>query len=464
MRAILFALSEDNAREAMLALARDKKIEIAAWLGTDKGHGVIDYDYGVLTREEIQKEIAMSCPPAVYDSVYGGLYRFLDMAYRNGTRPIYEYVNLFNLWLSFYYGLFQKKKPDVLIFSDIPHFGVDSIAKDLANAMGIPVVMVQQALGQDMFFAFSNIEDIGIYESLANREEVEIELKKEFEKDLFYMKNTNVVVPRSSEKGSGKERLKKLWKKIQHNRGRIYTKGRLFALRKAGGYFSTKEERLASLLEAKRMFGKCSVDLTENFVYFPLHLQPELTTSALGGKFCDQILAIERLREFIPEDWKIYVKENPKQSYYMRGELFFRRLNNIKNVEYVPRSVNTYDLIRGAKFVATITGTAGWEAVSGGKPVLVFGLAWYRSLPGVFEYRHCKYNAEEIANFSIDHEAVSAAYNALLSKAYPGIIECGHEKALEIYSERENHKKIYDSMEKILAKVAEMLPNYGGGQ
>ena len=59
---------------------------------------------------------------------------------------------------------------------------------------------------------------------------------------------------------------------------------------------------------------------------------------------------------------------------------------------------------------------------------------------------------------------MSAAYNALLSKAYPGIIECGHEKALEIYSERENHKKIYDSMEKILAKVAEMLPNYGGGQ
>ena len=37
-------------------------------------------------------------------------------------------------------------------------------------------------------------------------------------------------------------------------------------------------------------------DLRQDFVYFPLQLQPEMTTSALGGRFRDQAYAIERLQ------------------------------------------------------------------------------------------------------------------------------------------------------------------------
>lgn len=92
------------------------------------------------------------------------------------------------------------------------------------------------------------------------------------------------------------------------------------------------------------------------------------------------------MRRIIPNDWAIYIKENPLQTYAWRDKYFYQRMTSIPNIRLISSEINTYDLIDKCKFVATITGTAGFEAVSGGKPVLVFGLAWYRCLPGVSIY------------------------------------------------------------------------------
>lgn len=70
----------------------------------------------------------------------------------------------------------------------------------------------------------------------------------------------------------------------------------------------------------------------EKYVYFPLHLQPEMTTSTLGKEYNDQILAIERVARIIPEDWYIYVKENPLQTNAYRDKYFYKRLQGIKKL------------------------------------------------------------------------------------------------------------------------------------
>ena len=46
-------------------------------------------------------------------------------------------------------------------------------------------------------------------------------------------------------------------------------------------------------------------DKKRKYVYFPLHVQPEMTTDTLGGIYEDQLLALERLDRILPDDWCI---------------------------------------------------------------------------------------------------------------------------------------------------------------
>ena len=451
LNAVVFALYKDNARDAMLRLQQDKIFNIVEWLGViQESKGVATIDYGDLQCVDKLKKYSHNCPKDIYDKVYERLYVFLDMSYRNGDLPIYEYVNMFNLWVNYYYGMFKTQKVDVLIFSDNPHFGVDSIAKDVADAMGIKTVMFMQSLYTNHFFAFSNVDDIGVFDTLPNDDHVAVDLEQKYEKDLSYMKNIKIFDPHKNEKantaGSG------LISKIKKHRNNLVAKTKAKIYGELAKKYRVSYANVVYHEAYSKALTNADIDLNKKFVYFPLHMQPEMTTSVLGKEYCDQMLAIERLAEFIPDDWMIYVKENPKQSYYMRERLFFTRVSMQKKVRFVGREYNTYDLIKNSQFVATIAGTAGWEAISGGKNVLVFGLAWYRKLPGVFEYKD-NHSLDDIMDFEIDHEELNNAYNQLISKSYIGVLECGAERNVPDYSSEKNNEYIYSAMKKILSKI-----------
>jgi len=187
-------------------------------------------------------------------------------------------------------------------------------------------------------------------------------------------------------------------------------------------------------------------NLPENFVYFPLHLQPELTTNMLGGNYSDQLDAIEDLLKIIPNNWKIICKENPKQGHEERGRNFYNRLLSLKNVIYASKDSNTYMLIENCKFSASITGTVGWESITGLKPTLIFGHAWYRSLPGVVSYREGM-TVNEIINTKIDKTKLQKKYNILMSKAHHGIMDSVYTQIYKNYSPQKNVEALYQFLD-----------------
>jgi len=148
----------------------------------------------------------------------------------------------------------------------------------------------------------------------------------------------------------------------------------------------------------------------------------------------------------------VYVKENPKQREEQRGELFFKRLMILHNVVLISPNADTYSLIYNCRFVATISGTAGWEAISAGKCVLVFGKAWYRKLPGVFEY-HESIKVEDIASHSFDHETLEREYNRLLQKTVPGVVDDDYEVLVRDYTHETNAEILASSIETVIDKL-----------
>ncbi|WP_037353037.1 hypothetical protein [Selenomonas sp. FC4001] len=157
-----------------------------------------------------------------------------------------------------------------------------------------------------------------------------------------------------------------------------------------------------------------AVDYKKKYVYVALHMQPENTSSPLGGIFVDQALMIEMLSYHLPQGWILYVKEHPSQveesfrlatSY--RALRFYERIKACPNVEFVPLQENTYDLISNAKAVATLTGTAGLEAITQGIPCFMFGYSYVQYAPNVFHIKNnedCKKAFETIGNDCIDKD------------------------------------------------------------
>jgi hypothetical protein len=136
-----------------------------------------------------------------------------------------------------------------------------------------------------------------------------------------------------------------------------------------------------------------AADLTQPFVYVPLHIQPERSTNPIGGIFDDQHLMVGLISAVLPSGWRIYVKEHPSQfalqfaSERGRWTSLYEDLMSIRNVSLVRRDTPSFDLIDNTRAVATITGTSAWEGIVRRIPALVFGEPWYKGCPGSYTIR-----------------------------------------------------------------------------
>lgn len=112
----------------------------------------------------------------------------------------------------------------------------------------------------------------------------------------------------------------------------------------------------------------------EKFVYFPLHMQPEHTTSVVTPFFTDQISLIRNIARSLPVNYFLYVKDHPSMGTmrYWRERKYYEKILDIPNVRLIHPEVNSLSLNKMSQIVFTINGSASTEAILLKKQVIVF--------------------------------------------------------------------------------------------
>lgn len=124
-------------------------------------------------------------------------------------------------------------------------------------------------------------------------------------------------------------------------------------------------------------------DDTKEYVFYPLHFEPEATLSYFVDPYVDQSVVIETIARALKTNQVLIVKEHPQQL----GALFEKKYQLIKkrnsNILYLSGEITSEEVSRHTSLLVTLTGTAGWEAYIRKKRVIVLGNVFYDKFHGV---------------------------------------------------------------------------------
>jgi len=307
---------------------------------------------------------------------------------RYGDRNVYERKHVYYSMLAYWNFVLETYKPDAVIFATIPHSVYNYILYELARERGILTPCFEDTwiagrllFYQDFWHGSDEFRRALAQSKGAKLSDLPIDLREYYERFT---------------KSEEQPAYMTLQKRTSTGFGKLLHRMRIAAKNLASGrtlLILWEHARLAFSENLSKEYSRfvSQVDGDEPFVYFPLHMQPERTTCPQGGVYNDQILIAETVAAALPEGWSLLVKEHPSQ-WWIRDKTrysnarfrgYYERLARIPRVKLVPTFTNTFSLTRKSKAVVTVMGTAGWEALLRGVPVLIFGYPWYRDCGGV---------------------------------------------------------------------------------
>lgn len=154
-------------------------------------------------------------------------------------------------------------------------------------------------------------------------------------------------------------------------------KGTKGVYRQRSGYSILKDniKKFFSIHYMLRFQKRKTVDNTigdAKFLYFPLHVDPEMSTMVLADKLTDQVAVIERISKSMPAGYKLLVKEHIP-CIGMRPKGFYDRINSLPDVHLLSPFNDNFELLKKSILTVTMTGSAAWEAMKMGKTPLVLG-------------------------------------------------------------------------------------------
>lgn len=127
-----------------------------------------------------------------------------------------------------------------------------------------------------------------------------------------------------------------------------------------------------------------TLDVTQPFVYYPLHYEPERILLVDARFYDNQISVISNISKSLPVGYSLFVKEHPMmKTVGWRSTLYYKTIMNLPNVHFIHPSITSEEIIKKCSLVVTIAGTTGQEAAFYGKPVILFTDQLYSQIPFV---------------------------------------------------------------------------------
>ena len=122
----------------------------------------------------------------------------------------------------------------------------------------------------------------------------------------------------------------------------------------------------------EKFYLKAINKLPDEFEYFPLHFSPESSINTPAPYFIDQLRVIDKILLNKKNNTILLVKEHPSM-YLNRGFSFYKQLLKKPYVRIVKINYSGIELLKKAKKVYSVTGTACMESFYIGKKWKMFG-------------------------------------------------------------------------------------------
>lgn len=415
---------------------------------------------GRYSDEELDLEHCLPLEDEIFECMDPYLLEILNQQRRYEQHHAFQvsntWENHYNTYMKnlfFFYNLLERKQITHIFFHRVPHQGYQSIIYHLAKRKNIPMVMAFNSLIPRRDYALTDYmkadEEIRReYERLQTEyqdtsvDDIELEgiTREEFEKwssldpsrmkpcymggnrmkKTFYARygNTNVlsawhaIIGKEYEKyGSGMKfygacvkRIPKLMAAVSSTvKQWSYARPYWIRTRKAFEYY----ESVATVPRDG-----------EKYIYFAMHYQPEATSNPLGrGAYCDQRVPIQILCRSVPEDIHIYVKAHPDQQAFFLGIEYYKDLLRMPQVRLMKMECSTYDLMRNAVAVASLTGTACWECQFFNVPAILFGYSYKNASPLAYHVRTVRECKEAVRDIQKGNKKTTLKELKLYTKA-----------------------------------------------
>lgn len=340
-------------------------------------------------------------------------------------KKISDHKNYFYDLLIFFKSFFEENNNiDHVFFPTTPHFPVDIVLFYICKYFSINTIILNRTDFNNKFYFRSDWRKTPDFNNRYNYKSIKGISTKDLRNDSAFVKHSkNLNNASLNNFNKSKSSIRNFTEYFQLFRLSLY----YFKHNKSASPFHLSKElswikifnkiiirHNQNKILTKFYQSKMSIpDLSVDYLYFPLHFQPERSTDPEGLYFSNQLRAIELLRKNLDSSVRIYVKEHPRQfdqygdadlrKLSSRTKVFYEKILDLKETYLVDLSFSSDALIKNSKIISTITGSSGWEGIKNLKPVIVFGKPWYTS------YKWCYHVSSDIEV----KEAINKAENIM---------------------------------------------------